>query len=115
MNLREETLKIMKDNGLTKEDVAFIMVREQVYENNKYENKDYRLPMDRFWLSANTEYDEGFGGNEINLGLMIVFKNGAWLERHEYDGSEWWEFKSTPKKPENYTTPNMLWDKYKKE
>jgi hypothetical protein len=27
----------------------------------------------------------------------MVIGSDWWLERHEYDGSEWWEFKSLPK------------------
>lgn len=23
-------------------------------------------------------------------------KDGSWFERHEYDGSEWWEYKEKP-------------------
>lgn len=33
------------------------------------------------------------------MGLIVVGKD-FWLERHEYDGSEWWEFKSIPMEPE---------------
>lgn len=46
----------------------------------------------------NTEYDSGYGSQE--LGATVVFKDGNWLERGEYDGSEWWEYKSTPTKGE---------------
>jgi len=35
-----------------------------------------------------------FGSQE--LGGIIVFNDGSWLERREYDGSEWWEFQQTP-------------------
>jgi hypothetical protein len=38
-------------------------------------------------------------GVEIDMGLIVVGKD-FWLERHEYDGSEWWEFKSIPMEPE---------------
>lgn len=41
-------------------------------------------------------YDNGYGGQEL-FGL-IVFTNGSWIERYEYDGSEWWEYKETPKR-----------------
>lgn len=34
------------------------------------------------------EYDNGYGSQEL-YGI-IVFKDGSWLERREYDGSEWW-------------------------
>ena len=28
--------------------------------------------------------------------IVIVFEDGTWLERGEYDGSEWWEYKQKP-------------------
>lgn len=40
-------------------------------------------------------YDAGFGGAEIAYDLVVV-GDDWWLERHEYDGSEWWEFKKHP-------------------
>ena len=43
-------------------------------------------------------YDEGYGSQRL-FGT-IVFKDGTWLERHEYDGSEWWEYKKLPKEEE---------------
>jgi len=42
------------------------------------------------------DYDSGYGGQELSG--TIVFKDGTWLERGEYDGSEWWEYKSKPSK-----------------
>lgn len=44
------------------------------------------------------EYDNGYGGQEL-YGL-IWFKNGDWAERGEYDGSEWWEYKTRPQIPD---------------
>lgn len=32
-------------------------------------------------------------------GLTLVGED-FWLERKEYDGQEWWEYKTTPIKPE---------------
>ena len=43
----------------------------------------------------NFEYDDGYGITEVNMGLKLVGKD-FWLERHEYDGSEWWEYKTLP-------------------
>jgi hypothetical protein len=40
------------------------------------------------------EYDAGYGGQEL-FGF-VVFEDGSWLERGEYDGSEWWAYKKTP-------------------
>ena len=54
--------------------------------------------MERELNKLNFEYDEGYGG-QILFGT-VIFKDGSWLERGEYDGSEWWEYKRTPKLPE---------------
>lgn len=43
---------------------------------------------------ASIDYDNGYGGQEL-FGT-IVFKDGTWLERGEYDGSEWWERRELP-------------------
>lgn len=43
---------------------------------------------------AAIDYDEGYGSQEL-FGT-IVFKDNTWLERGEYDGSEWWEHRKLP-------------------
>jgi len=40
------------------------------------------------------EYYSGYGGQEL-FGT-VVCEDGAWLERGEYDGSEWWEIHRFP-------------------
>ena len=40
------------------------------------------------------EYDNGYGGQEL-FGT-VVFKDGSWLDRGEYDGSEWWDYHRCP-------------------
>jgi hypothetical protein len=85
-NLLMETLEILENNGKSPEDVMW------VGDKNQFTTwKD-------FVANANFEYDAGFGGNEIDMDLKVVGRNW-WLERHEYDGSEWWEFKTLPSKP----------------
>ena len=54
---------------------------------------------EHFKSIANIEYDCGYGRQEIATDLIIV-GNNFWLERHEYDGSEWWEYKTVPTKPD---------------
>lgn len=44
------------------------------------------------------EYYDGFGHQEL-FG-NVVFKDGSWLERWEYDGSEGWVRKSCPDEPD---------------
>lgn len=43
------------------------------------------------------DYDDGYGIQQL-FGV-IVFKNGTWMERREYDGSEWWEYYRVPTEP----------------
>lgn len=45
-------------------------------------------------ILASIDYDNGYGSQEL-FGT-IVFKDGTWLERGEYDGSEWWEHHKLP-------------------
>ena len=43
-------------------------------------------------------YDDGYGAQHLKG--VIALKDGTWYERAEYDGSEWWEYRSLPKKPD---------------
>lgn len=44
------------------------------------------------------EYDSGYGGQEL-FGTVWLTKENTWLERGEYDGSEWWEYRECPQVP----------------
>ncbi len=66
----------------------------------------YNLPVgytqeqyDAFLQSIDTEYDSGYGGQEL-FGT-IWYTNGNWSDRGEYDGSEWWEYHVCPEIPES--------------
>ena len=39
-------------------------------------------------------YDSGYGSQEWSG--WISFTDGSWIEREEYDGSEWWETREQP-------------------
>lgn len=77
---------------------------------------EYAMTWEEFEKLANFEYDGGFGSQKIASDLVIVFKDGSYLERAEYDGSEWWEFKTQPEKKENAKPitnlggPTIMWD-----
>lgn len=47
------------------------------------------------------DYDDSYGTQELYG--YVVFKDNTWLERHEYDGSEWWVHCVCPQEPD--------WDK----
>lgn len=52
----------------------------------------------RFLDGLQFNYDDGFGSQ--HLFSVVWFKDGSWLEREEYDGSEGWVLKRTPDIPQ---------------
>jgi hypothetical protein len=84
-NLLAETIEILALNNLTGKDVEWV--------GNSFGS--YSIDWATFESIANVEYYESYGGQEIAEELVVVGKDW-WLERHEYDGSEWWEFKRLP-------------------
>lgn len=102
-NLRLETAEILQQHGKTAADVLWV----------QWEGK-FHCTFEEFVAAANFfEYDDGYGGAEVATSLKVVGKDW-WLERGEYDGSEWWEFKTLPTKPEMQRTPtgNDLRDRW---
>ena len=85
-NLLKETLDVLSKNGKTIQDVKWIGSETE------------KVSIDEFLVVADKEYDSGYGGQEVADDLLIVGDNW-WLERHEYDGSEWWEYKELPIEP----------------
>lgn len=95
MNLKDETLKILTEHNKTIDDIIFIS------------GDDFYINKDLFWKLADTEYYSGYGGQQVATDLVIVGDNW-WLERSEYDGAEWWEFRTKPCKPKTHSTINCL-------
>jgi hypothetical protein len=85
MNLLEETIKTLRDNGKTIFDIEWFGTTDCEYNCDLQE-------------LINIDYDDGYGVSEVPSDFILVGKD-FWLERHEYDGSEWWEYKSIPEKP----------------
>ena len=86
MNLLKETMSVLKEHGKKLNDVQWFGCSEFV------------ISKDNFLACADEDYDSGFGGQEVATDLLVV-GNKWWLERHEYDGAEWWEYKELPIKP----------------
>lgn len=87
-NLLKETIQKLNENNKTENDILWVG------------SENYKTTWEHFKTISDIEYDSGYGGNEISMDLLIVGKD-FWLERHEYDGSEWWEYKQMPKEPIN--------------
>lgn len=86
-NLLNETLAVLEQYNKTTGDVLWVG------------STDVKTTWIAFAQVADVEYDEGYGGQEVAEDLLIVGETW-WLERHEYDGSEWWEYKELPVMPE---------------
>lgn len=61
----------------------------------------YAMSYEDFKKIADVEYDAGYGAQEIACDLVIVFTDGTWMDRGEYDGSEWWQLHKIPTKQPN--------------
>lgn len=93
----QETIDVLGQNGKTLDDVvAFGSTRGYITRDQFVE------------LATGLTYNSGFGGQEVAKDLVIV-GDGWWLERDEYDGSEWWSFKTTPDVPDRHLHPTSLY------
>lgn len=88
MNLFAEIRKALLNEGKLLDDVEWVG------------SPDFKVPLDKFLEKADVEYDSGYGSPQVPMDLKIVLKDGSWLERREYDGMEWFEYKATPAEPE---------------
>lgn len=87
-NLLKETIEALGTYGKTIFDIEWIGTRDVI------------IPIEDFAKLANTVYDDSYGQQVVKNDLVVV-GNGWWLERAEYDGSEWWEYKTSPTKPKS--------------
>jgi len=100
-NLLKETTEILSENNKTIEDIVWFGTEENFIDGDICSLLDIT-------------YDNGYGGQEIASDLILRGED-FWLERHEYDGSEWWEYKEMPEKPKLSIKVNSViggcWDK----
>lgn len=62
----------------------------------KYTEDEYQ----KFINSLDFNYNDGYGRQ--NLFGTIWCEDGVWMDRGEYDGSEWWDVHSYPVIPEDW-------------
>lgn len=99
-NAKEELLEVLK-NDASKIKCANITHGQGWGDSDE---QDFRLPIRHtdlelaaFIESLDFKYDAGYGGQEL-FGIVWL-KDGTWLSRGEYDGSEWWEHNVLPEIP----------------
>jgi len=97
VNLLSETIMELRLHGKSEEDVRWVGSNDG----------KYAITWDEFAKIADVEYDNDYGAYEVALDLVVV-GDDWWLERCEYDGKEWWEFKSLPKIAEGKKFSNVF-------
>lgn len=105
INLLEETEKVLKEHGKTLDSIWRVYV--YAYE---YSCPVKILGLKEFKELANIEYNNDFGGQEIKN--MVAKGLDFFMFRHEYDGSEWWEYVSTTVRPEDRMEIKDLYWRY---
>ena len=102
INFLEETLESMNYYEKTEEDVLFCeMEKSFEFIDGKFVKQTFQFSFEDFKKNANFDYDNGFGEEgfasiDVDTSIVIVFKDGSWLERSYYDGAEWWDYKKCP-------------------
>lgn len=94
MNLLDETKGEISQSGHSTDDVRFVGSRDG----------SIGLTWGQAEKVLDIDYDDEYGRQEIAADLVVVFTDGGFLRRGEYDGSEWWEYEPpfrvpTPQKP----------------
>lgn len=97
MNLLTETIEAINEMGKTSYDVAWVGSLEFGW-----------FLWDDFAAVADIEYDAGYGGQEVASDLVVMFSDGEYMTRGEYDGSEWWEQHPQLIKPAIYRKPKRV-------
>ena len=95
MNALEELIKVCERYWKSLEDIDYWWVGGEE-ENQCIFNSDSIEIMKKFLKDKYSNYDSWYWW-QVLYG-EIVFKDRTWLERWEYDGSEWWEYKKCPER-----------------
>lgn len=117
MNAREELLRKLEDMypvmcGDTKHGPCFMDFMDFIkcanIEYDPYNEDDAKVLItlrvgytaeeyEAFLEKLNFYYDSGYGTQELEGTVWL--KDGTWLSRREYDGSEWWHHNRRPSIP----------------
>lgn len=97
INAKDELLEFLQKNNL-KLSSANLTDDDYCPENHYVLYPNYtQTELTAFLKSIDYFYDNGYGRQELYGTLW--FSDGTWAERHEYDGSEYWEHRKRPDEP----------------
>ena len=77
MNLLGETKSAISRSGHSTDDVRFVGSRDE----------KLGIPWSQAEKVLDIDYDDGYGSQEIAADLVVVFTDGGFRRREEYDGS----------------------------
>lgn len=104
-NLLRETIQCLSENGKSPSDVLWVgrsqysCCGHDAVGRPIHKLQSYKSTWQDFCSKADFIYNAGYGLPEIPTDLIVVGED-FWLERADYDGSEWWVFKTMPTEPE---------------
>jgi len=91
-NFKQETLELIGDHKIDEYKLEY--ARDWYLSTiTSYKGKG-EIPWDEIPKSM-LSYDRGFG-TQYWRGFITFKDTPDWLEREEYDGSEWWSWRSRP-------------------
>ena len=109
MNAAEELLQALSDFSKEVSDIKCLWIGNGEYIDRAHQTRGFHnhiklrvgwseQDIQKLWHDLDFEYDDGYGDQEL-YGI-VWFNDGSWLERGEYDGSEWWAYRTTPLIPD---------------
>ena len=98
-NVNTELLEAIVQSGHTLADVSWVVLElaDESWGNKPVATINTDNIDDALSGFGGLEYDDGYG-SQMLFGTL-VFNDHTWLERGEYDGSEWWTFCQVPVRP----------------
>lgn len=92
INAYDELIEKLNEIGKSLDDIKVISIRFNKYNREKHYEFEYIKKIDNVNDLKEIQYYDGYGIQELYG--YVVFNDNTWLEREEYDGSEWWEYRS---------------------
>lgn len=99
-NLYDEIEDVLDEHGHSIDEIAWVSLNDSIVPVD--------VDVDEFLETAKDfDYDPGYGTVAVDTELIVMLECGDWLERSTYDGSEWFDYRSVPTRPEMTSSTDM--------
>ena len=107
MNAKNEFLNIIQGYKVIAAKISFGDDRwDEEHKSFKLKPLYTKNEYDELLKFLNREYDNGYGGQ--NLFGIIYCEDSIWMERGEYDGSEWWNINKYPDLRDSFDNVDII-------